>query len=322
MMLKEQNTSKPLVNSLPPAAKRFDLIAPKTSRPRVFLLAFNPFVNLQAAQKAAIKAARAAGKLMLANWHEPKRVNLADAHDIKLELDVRSQKLIEKILRAAFPQISLLGEEGCSGDANSEYRWVVDPIDGTVNYAFGIPHAAVSIALQRWGESLSSPESKTKKSGLDGVSPHQNYVTQLGVIYGPFTDELWTATRGGPTRLNGRVVRVSRCTNVGEAIIAMGFSKSKTNLEKSLPHLNRLSRRALKVRVMGSAALEIAYVASGRLDAYVERTINLWDIAAGALMVECSGGEFYTRPAPGGKFRMVADNGRLRRKLQVESLLK
>ena len=102
----------------------------------------------------------------------------------------------------------------------------------------------------------------------------------------------------------------------------MGFSKSKQNLEKSLPHLNRLSRRALKIRIMGSAALELAYVATGRLDAYVERTINLWDIAAGALMVECAGGEFYTLPAPGGKFRMCADNGMLRRKLQLGSLLK
>jgi len=286
------------------------------------VLASSLFVNLQAAQKTAIQAAKAAGKLMLANWHAPKRVNSAYAHDIKLELDVRCQKLIEKNLHAAFPQISLLGEEGCSGDANSEYRWVVDPIDGTVNYSFGIPHAAVSIALQRWGESLSSPNSKIKKSGLDGVSPHQNYVTMLGVIYDPFTDELWTATRGGPTRLNGRIVRVSKRAHVDEAIIAMGFSKSKLNLEKSLPHVNRLSRRALKIRIMGSAALELAYVACGRLDAYVERTINLWDIAAGALLVECAGGEFYTRPAPGGKFRMIASNGRLRRKLQIGSLLK
>ena len=124
------------------------------------------------------------------------------------------------------------------------------------------------------------------------------------MIYGPFTDELWTAMRGGPTRLNGRIVRVSRCARVEDAVIAMGFSKSKLNLEKSLPHVNRLSRRAMKIRIMGSAALELAYVACGRLDAYVERTINLWDIAAGALLVECAGGEFYTRPAPGGKFRM------------------
>ena len=287
------------------------------------MLAFNPFVNLQAAQKTAIKAARAAGKLMLANWHAPKRVNFSDAHDIKLELDVRCQKLIEKTLRAAFPQISLLGEEGCSGDANSEYRWVVDPIDGTVNYTFGMPHAAVSIALQKRDECRVTRDKKDNRSRTrPPVTRHPSPVTLLGVIYGPFTDELWTATRGGPTRLNGRIVRVSKRANVGDAIIAMGFSKSKTNLEKSLPHLTRLARRAMKIRIMGSAALELAYVASGRLDAYIERTINLWDIAAGALMVECSGGEFYTRPAPRGQFRMVADNGRLRRKLQLGSLLK
>ena len=258
---------------------------------------------------------------MLANWHAPKRVNLADAHDIKLELDVRCQKLIERTLRAAFPTIPMLGEEGDSGNVNAEYRWVVDPIDGTVNYAFGIPHAAVSIALQKRDECRVTGDGKDNRKPLRATC-HASHVTLLGVIYGPFTDELWTATRGGPTRLNGRVVRVSKRANVGDAIIAMGFSKSKTSLEKSLPFLNRLSRRALKVRLMGSAALELAYVASGRLDAYVERTINLWDIAAGALMVECSGGEFYTRPAPRGKFRMVADNGRLRRKLQLGSMLK
>jgi myo-inositol-1(or 4)-monophosphatase len=268
-------------------------------------------VNLIAAQKAAVKAARAAGRVMLANWHAPKRVHSAYAHDIKLELDVRCQKLIGKILCSAFPGIPILGEEGDTGNVNAEYRWVVDPIDGTVNYAFGIPHAAVSIALQ-----VRSPQSAVHSPQ---PSSHQ---TVLGVIYGPFTDELWTAVRGGgPTRLNGRIVRVSRCAKVSDAIIAMGFSKSKINLEKSLPFLNRLTRRALKVRLMGSAALELAYVASGRLDAYVERTINLWDIAAGALMVECSGGEFYTRPAPRGKFRMIADNGRLRKKLRIARLL-
>jgi myo-inositol-1(or 4)-monophosphatase len=280
-------------------------------------------VSLNQALAAAVKAARAAGKLMLANWHAPKRVNSAYAHDIKLELDVRCQKLIEKTLRSAFPQISLLGEEGCSGDANSEYRWVVDPIDGTVNYFHGMPHAAVSIALQKRDECrVASDENNARSRTPFHATRHVPHVTLLGVIYGPFTDELWTATRGGPTRLNDRVVRVSRCARVEDAVIAMGFSKSKLNLEKSLPHVNRLSRRAMKIRIMGSAALELAYVACGRLDAYVERTINLWDIAAGALLVECAGGEFYTRPAPGGKFRMVADNGRLRRKLQVGSLLK
>ena len=105
-------------------------------------------VRLNQASATAVKAARAAGQLMLTNWHQHKRVNFSDAHDIKLELDVRCQKLIGKILRSAFPDIPILGEEGDTGNVNAEYRWVVDPIDGTVNYAFGIPHAAVSIALQ------------------------------------------------------------------------------------------------------------------------------------------------------------------------------
>jgi myo-inositol-1(or 4)-monophosphatase len=259
-------------------------------------------VPTKSALAAAVQAAHAAGKIMRANWHQPKRVNSTEAHDIKLELDVRCQKLITKILHGAFPEISLLGEEGDSGDANAGYRWVVDPIDGTVNYFFGIPHACVSIALQR-------------RSG-------KMFETMLGVIYDPFTGELWTATHGGKTRLNGRAVRVSRRAKISEAVVAMGFSKSRKNLAESLPHLARLSRRARKMRILGSAALELAYVASGRLDAYVERTINLWDIAAGALMVECSGGEMWLNPLPDGRYRMCADNGLLQKKLQLGSLLK
>ena len=255
-------------------------------------------VSLKSALIAAIKAARATGKVMHANWHKPKRVNSAEAHDIKLELDVQCQALIEKILAAAFPQIPVLGEEGSTGDTSAEYRWVIDPIDGTVNYFFGMPHACVSIALQHREKSV------------------------VGVIYDPFTDEIWTTTKGQPTRLNGKIVRVSNRSRIEESVIAMGFSKSQDNLNKSMPHLIRLSRRAKKIRIMGSAALELVYVASGRLDAYIERTINLWDVAAGSLLVENAGGEFYVLPAPGGKLRMCADNGKLRKKLQVGSLLK
>ena len=255
-------------------------------------------VPLKSARAVAIKAARAAGKVMHANWHKPKRVNSAEAHDIKLELDVQCQALIEKILATAFPQIPVLGEEGTTGDVDAEYRWVIDPIDGTVNYFFGMPHAAVSIALQHRAQSV------------------------VGVIYDPFTDEIWTTIKGAPTRLNGRIVRVSNRIKIEDCIIAMGFSKSQDNLEKSLPHMIRLSRRVKKIRIMGSAALELAYVASGRLDAYIERTINLWDVAAGSLLVENAGGEFYTLPAPPGKLRMCADNGKLRQKLQIGSLLK
>jgi myo-inositol-1(or 4)-monophosphatase len=255
-------------------------------------------IPTKSALATSVKAARAAGKIMYANWHRPKRVNSAEAHDIKLELDVRCQALIEKILAAAFPQVPVLGEEGSTGDVNAEYRWVIDPIDGTVNYFFGMPHAAVSIALQHREQSV------------------------VGVIYDPFTDELWTTVKGGPTRLNGKIVRVSNRSRIEESVIAMGFSKNQDNLNKSLPHLIRLSRRAKKVRILGSAALELAYVASGRLDVYVERTINLWDVAAGSLLVENAGGEFYVVPAPGGKLRMCADNGKLRKKLKIGSLLK
>jgi myo-inositol-1(or 4)-monophosphatase len=255
-------------------------------------------VSLKAALTAAITAARAAGQVMHTNWHKPKHVNSAEAHDIKLELDVQCQALIEKILATAFPQIPVLGEEGSTGDTSAEYRWVIDPIDGTVNYFFGMPHACVSIALQHRAQSV------------------------VGVIYDPFTNEIWTTTKDQPTRLNGKIVRVSNRSRIEDAVIAMGFSKSQNNLDKSMPHLIRLARRAKKIRIMGSAALELVYVASGRLDAYVERTINLWDVAAGMLLLENAGGEFYWLPAPGGKMRMCADNGKLRKKMQIGSLLK
>jgi myo-inositol-1(or 4)-monophosphatase len=254
-------------------------------------------VSLNSALAVAVKAARAAGKVMRVNWHQPKRVNSAEAHDIKLELDVQCQALIEKILARAFPQIPVLGEEGSTGDTAAEYCWVIDPIDGTVNYFFGMPHACVSIALQHRAKSV------------------------VGVIYDPFTDEIWTTTKGAPTRLNGKIIHVSKRTKLNDCVIAMGFSKSQDNLKKSLPHLIRISKQAKKIRIMGSAALELAYVASGRLDAYIERTINLWDVAAGSLLVENAGGEFYVLPAPNGKLRMCADNGKLRKKLQIGSLL-
>jgi myo-inositol-1(or 4)-monophosphatase len=279
-------------------------------------------IQLKTALAAAVKAARAAGKVMHANWHQPKHVNSAEAHDIKLELDVRCQALIEKILAGAFPQIPVLGEEGSTGDVTAEYRWVIDPIDGTVNYFFGMPHAAVSIALQKRDECFVTRKKTKLRAARNHASRITHHASVVGVIYDPFTDELWTTTKGQPTRLNGKIVRVSNRARLVDAVVALGFSKSQDNLEKSLPHLNRLARRVKKIRIMGSAALELAYVASGRLDAYVERTINLWDVAAGSLLVENAGGEFYVLPGPHGKLRMCADNGKLRQKLQIGSLLK
>jgi len=253
--------------------------------------------ELRKALAAATKAAFAAGKLMRKNLREPKVVNAKTSHDIKLELDVRCQKLIEKILRSAFPKIALLGEEGDSGATNEALRWVVDPIDGTVNFAYGIPHACVSIALQR-----------QSKAG--------DYDTVVGVVHDPFTDETWTAIRGERTKLNGHVTTVSSRKELKECIVCVGFAKSRHSLERALPHFVWMARRVRKMRMMGAAALGLAYVASGRFDAYVERGVSLWDIAAGGLLIECAGGKVWTQPVPGTeKIRMVASNRAIHGKL-------
>lgn len=254
----------------------------------------------QRALAVTVRAARAAGVLMRQNLREPKVINASTAYDIKLELDVRCQKLIEKTLRAALPKIAVLGEEGDSGAVNEEYRWVVDPIDGTVNYAYGIPHACVSIALQQH-----------QSRGKD----HESIV---GVVYDPFQDEMWTAIRGGPAHLNGRVIRVSRRRELKEGIVSMGFGKSRVNLQRGLPHFAWLVRRVRRLRMMGAAALGLAYVATGRYDAYIERTVSLWDVAAGGLIVECAGGRFWTEPIRGrNKLRMMASNGLIHDKLPL-----
>lgn len=258
-----------------------------------------------------------------------KTVTLTTAHDIKLELDTRCQNLIGRILHRALPQAPLLGEEGDAGSPDTAaLRWVVDPIDGTVNYAYGIPHAAVSIALQ---ERRLKPSHIGSLPLLDATcnprpasrftrhaSRITDYDTVVGVVYDPFLDELWTAIRGEPARCNGRVIQVSRRARMRDAMVAIGFAKTQANLREFLPYFGRLARRVRKLRITGSAALALTYVAMGRLDAYVERRINLWDIAAGALIIECAGGKCWTQPVPRlGKLRLVASNGLLHGKLRL-----
>jgi myo-inositol-1(or 4)-monophosphatase len=263
-------------------------------------------MNLRTAQLSAITAARAVGELMRRHLHAAKRANSVTQHDIKLELDVRSQRLIQKTLRSGFPDVALLGEEGIVGDENAELRWVVDPIDGTVNFAYTIPHACVSIALQR-------------RAAKPGPSVYQDgYETVVGVVYDPFCNEMWTAELGGPARLNGKVVAVSRRAKLEEAIVSIGFAKSRESLKATLPYFNKLVYRVRKVRMMGAAALALTYVGTGRFDAYIERGIRIWDIAAGGLIVECAGGEFWRQAVDTNHtYRMVAGNGLLRRKLAV-----
>jgi myo-inositol-1(or 4)-monophosphatase len=271
-------------------------------------------MNLKQAEKTAMKAAGAAGELMRRNLRSTKTINSATQHDIKLELDVRCQKLIEQTLRSAFPSIAVLGEEGTLGDTDSDYRWVVDPIDGTVNFTYGIPHACVSIALQMRNGECGVRNSRGKQ--VDVLDSGEMYQTLVGVVYDPFCDELWTAIRGRRAYLNGTVIRVSDRSRLSETIVSIGFAKYKTTLNEMIPVLNRMVHRVRKIRVMGSAALAMTYVASGRMDAYVEAGIRLWDIAAGGLILECAGGDFWHEPLPGRhKYRVLANNGLLRRKL-------
>ena len=237
----------------------------------------------------AVDAARAAGGLLRANFGLSLNVDSTEAHDIKLELDRRSQRLIEGMLLDAFPETSVLGEEGSAGNSQAELQWIVDPIDGTVNFFYGIPHFCISIALRR----LATGE------------------TLVRVIYDPIADELWTAERGSPALLNGRPIQVSRRTDMGETVISIGASKTPAALAKALPLFTRLIPQVCKVRMFGSAALAMTYVASGRLDAYIEYQVSIWDIAAGALILECAGGNtrFRSLDNCGEKFAIVASSG-------------
>ena len=237
--------------------------------------------------EAADNAARAAGELLRQNFQHPQRVNSALPHDIKLEIDVQVQELITKLLLKEFPEHSLYGEEGIVGDQASEHQWVVDPLDGTVNYFYKIPHFCVSIALRLKGEII------------------------VGVIYDPMRDEMWSAQKGEKPRLNGQHFRVSARTDLAEAVVSVGLAKTDHSIDSNLPLLQAMIHRVRKCRVLGSAALDMAYVACGRFDAYIERGISLWDIAAGWILVESAGGLVDLRPRKDmkDKYSIVASNG-------------
>jgi myo-inositol-1(or 4)-monophosphatase len=236
---------------------------------------------------AAKKAATAAGELLRQNFNLPRRVNAAEKHDIKLQIDVETQQLITDQLLSEFPNHALYGEEGIVGDQTSEHQWVVDPLDGTVNYYYGIPHFCVSIALRFKGEII------------------------VGVIYDPVRDEMWSVQKGEKPALNGKEFRVSDRADLAEAVISVGLSKSGVTIESALPLLQQMVHRARKCRLMGSAALDMAYVACGRFDAYIEQGISLWDIAAGWILIETAGGSVDIRPRTDmkDKFSVIASNG-------------
>ena len=239
---------------------------------------------------AAITAAQAAGeKLRRAFGHEL-HVNEALAHDIKLAADVECQDLIYQILLDHFPKSRCIGEEGdFPGDPKAEVEWIVDPIDGTLNLAHGIPHFCVSIAAR---------EVATQK-------------ILFGVIYDPMRQELFTAERGSGTYLNGIKQKVSTRSKLSEAVLAVGFAKGQDSIDHCLSLYQFYGSAARKLRAMGSAALDLAYVSVGRLDAYIEQGVNLWDIAAGIVLVEEAGGVVETEVKKSGSYRVCASSGRI-----------
>ena len=179
------------------------------------------------------------------------------------------------------------GEEGNAENASTEFEWVIDPIDGTVNYFYGIPHFCISIALREKGEII------------------------VGVIYDPMREEIWATQKGGKPTLNGKPFRVSERADLAEAVISVGLSKTGITIAAGLPLLQEMVHRARKCRLMGSAALDMAYVACGRFDAYIEQGISLWDIAAGWILVENAGGSVELKPRTDmkEKYSIIASNG-------------
>ena len=235
----------------------------------------------------AEEAARAAGKLLRENFRQRQQVNAMAAHDVKLEIDVQTQELITDLLLKEFPGHALYGEEGVVGDQNTEHQWVVDPLDGTVNYFYGIPHFCVSIALRLRGEIM------------------------VGVIYDPMRDEMWAGQKGDTPKLNGQPFHVSDRADLAEAVISIGLAKTGETINANFPLLQAMIHRVRKCRVLGSAALDMAYVACGRFDAYIETGISLWDIAAGWLLIENAGGTVDLRPLEHmkEKYSITASNG-------------
>jgi len=244
----------------------------------------------------AVAAATAAGALLRSHLGRPLDVQHKGTVDLVTEADRAAEALIAARLRGAFPDHRLLGEEGAREDpaapAGSPYRWLIDPLDGTTNFAHGLPHFAVSIGLE------------------DGAGP------LAGVVYDPMRDELFTAARGGGAFRNGQPLAVSGTDDLVRALLVTGFSYDLRRREAQAAAWRDFLVRVQGIRQTGSAALNLCYVAAGRLDGYWEWGIAPWDVAAGALIVAEAGGavsDFGGGPFHADNRQLVASNGRLHR---------
>jgi myo-inositol-1(or 4)-monophosphatase len=196
--------------------------------------------------------------------------------DIVTVADRTVEKLVRGRLAEAFPEHGVYGEEGTRDRMEGPFRWYVDPLDGTTNFSHGFPQFCVSLGLEQRPADL--------KSGQDGT-------LVAGVIYDPMRDELFTAERGHGAWLNGKPMHVSRTPDLAESLLATGFPSRKRHDSPNIHFYHEFTLRSHGVRRAGSAALDLAYVAAGRLEAFWEFNLNPWDTAAGILLVEEAGGK-------------------------------
>jgi myo-inositol-1(or 4)-monophosphatase len=225
--------------------------------------------------------------------------------DIVTVADRTAEKLIREQLAAAFPEHGIYGEEGTRDRLEGEFRWYVDPLDGTTNFAHGLPQFCVSMGLEhRQVEKLAQ-----RPAVLD---PDEDGKLVAAVIYDPLRDELFAAERGRGARLNDRPMRVSRTPELCEALVATGFPSRKRHQSPNIHFYQEFCLRSHGVRRAGSAALDLACVAAGRLDAFWEFNLNPWDTAAGILLIEEAGGrvtDFSGNPFRLDSREVLASNG-------------
>jgi myo-inositol-1(or 4)-monophosphatase len=213
------------------------------------------------------EAARAAGTLLRENIHGKREIAFKGDINLVTEMDMRSERAVVKILLASFPDHGIIAEEETTIRNGSGYTWIIDPLDGTTNYAHGYPCFAVSIALEHEGEII------------------------VGVVYDPMRGELFSAQKGQGAYLNGTKILVSRVDTLIKSLLATGFPYDRKVSEKNnLNHFHDLLMASQEVRRDGSAALDLCSVASGRFDGFWELKLKPWDVAAGSLIVREAGG--------------------------------
>jgi len=195
--------------------------------------------------------------------------------DLVTVADRTVEKLIRERLGAVFPEHGIYGEEGTRERLDQEYRWYVDPLDGTTNFAHGFPQFCVSMGLEQ---------------RPSGTAPDEDGTLVAALIYDPLRDELFAAERGRGARLNDKVLHVSKNALLAESLVATGFPSRKRHQSPNIHFYHEFTLRSHGVRRAGSAALDLAYVAAGRMDAFWEFNLNPWDTAAGILLVEEAGG--------------------------------